>query len=139
MTYHPSGQIQQMQYANGQITESELTDRLWIHRLHAHGVSEVADLGYHYDSTGNVSTINDIVNPLYNRQLGYDRLNRLVTADGAWGSGAFRYDVRGDIVQKTLGSSVTDYIYNGLRLVKVNQNLYYDYDSYGNIQSEDVL
>jgi hypothetical protein len=71
--------------------------------------------------------------------LGYDRLNRLVTADGAWGSGAFRYDVRGDIVQKTLGSSVTNYVYNGLKLFKVNQNLYYDYDSYGNIQSEDVL
>jgi YD repeat-containing protein len=123
VTYHPSGQIQQMQYANGQITESELNDRLWIHRLHAHGVSEVADLGYHYDPTGNVSTINDAVNPLYNRQLGYDKLNRLVTADGAWGSGTFRYGVRGDIVQKTLGSSVTDYVYNGLKLVKVNQNL----------------
>ena len=79
------------------------------------------------------------MNPLYNRQLGYDRLNRLVTADGAWGSGAFRYGVRGDIVQKTLGSSVTDYVYNGLKLVKVNQNLYYGYDIYGNIQSEDVL
>jgi hypothetical protein len=42
----------------------------------------------------------------------------LVTADGAWGSGAFRYDVRGDIVQKTLESSVTDYVYNGLRLAE---------------------
>src|SRR5919109_777388 len=46
----------------------------------------------------------------------YARLNRLVTADGAWGSGAFRYDVHGDIVQKALGSSVTDYVYTGLRL-----------------------
>lgn len=56
VTYHPSGQIQQMQYANGQITESELNERLWIRRLHAHGVSSVADLGYHYDPTGNIST-----------------------------------------------------------------------------------
>ena len=80
--YHPSGQIQQLTYANGQTTDLTLNSRLWVERMHSHGAAEAMDLTYLYDSIGNVESITDAIDPLNNRALVYDDNNRLTSAKG---------------------------------------------------------
>jgi YD repeat-containing protein len=139
INYYPSGQLQQIVYANGQTTDVTLTDRLWVERIHAHGGTEAIDLTYGYDDIGNVETITDAIDPLSTRSLGYDGINRLATADGSWGTGTFTYDHQGNIETMDIGSSAKDYSYFNRRLDRVTSlsagtlNLY-AYDVYGNIE-----
>ncbi len=134
--YHPSGQIQRISYANGQTTDVTLNGRLWIEQMHAHGAAEAMDLTYQYDSIGNVGTITDALDSLNNRVLGYDGINRLVSATGSWGTAGFAYNGRGDITQKQLNGSTTDHLYSYQKLLYVDYGFIYDqfyYDEYGNI------
>jgi RHS repeat-associated protein len=67
----------------------------------------IADYAYSEDAVGNITSIHDVVNPGYNRDLGYDDLNRLTTANGGtslWGAGAYAYDAMGNMTSSALGT-----------------------------------
>lgn len=137
INYYPSGQIQQMAYANGQTTEVTLTDRLWIDRIHAFGITEAADLTYDYDVIGNIETITDAIDSLNNKTLAYDNMNRLISANGPWGTGIFDYDALGNLLTMNISGQLQSYNYSSQRLTRVgvsssSQHLY-SYDEYGNI------
>jgi len=149
ITYHPTGQVEQLTYANGQTTDITLNNRLWVKRRHAHGVVEAMDLTYLYDPIGNAETITDALDLLNNRSLGYDDINRLTSATGQWGDYTYTYNGRGDIKDTYLNAAhiFRNHYLLDPRLSSVSYNPLVDedggtsrsrfddyfYDDYGNI------
>jgi RHS repeat-associated protein len=63
--------------------------------------SDLLNLGYEYDKTGNVKLKKDNLNSALSESYGYDELNRLTSASsGLSGSKTFRYDKLDNILQK---------------------------------------
>lgn len=140
VSYWPSGQIKQINYANGTVTSYNQNSRLWPSSFltQKNGGSVYINNSYSYDSTGNLTSISDSVDSTYNRSLGYDRINRLTTANGPWGSGTFAYSGAGNITSQLLGGTSLYYNYDGNnRLSSLAGNLAtsFNYDTYGNIVS----
>ena len=72
------------------------------------GIQQLS-LSYGYDKAGNVVSINS-------ETFGYDALERLTSATGAWGTASYSYDAAGNMVQKQNSSSsiTTKYVYNSM-------------------------
>jgi YD repeat-containing protein len=67
----------------------------------------IADYTYVEDNAGNITQIHDATDSRFNRDFGYDDLNRLTTANSGtslWGNGAYTYDAMGNMLSSTLGS-----------------------------------
>jgi hypothetical protein len=92
-------------------------------------------LQYAYDGRGNVISIADAIRPQTNRTLGYDGIDRLITANGVWGAGTIGYDDTGNIQSMALGGATTSYAYASHRLASVSgaRNANFTYDVYGNV------
>ena len=76
----------------------------------------IADYVYQTDAAGNITQIHDAVSPTYNRDFGYDDLNRLTTANSGtslWGSGGYQYDAMGNMTSLHLGSRNLTFAYDG--------------------------
>src|SRR5206468_4846614 len=60
---------------------------------------------------GNIMSIHDATDATYNRDFGYDDLNRLVTANtgtALWGTGSYAYDAMGNLMSRSLGTAPVD-------------------------------
>lgn len=130
VNYYPSGQTKQFTYANGQVTDYTLNNRLWVEGITVGNVNQVVGLTYNYDSLGNISGITDSVNPLNDRAFGYDGINRLTSADGQWGVGNYTYDQHGNLKTKIIGNHNLTYYHSNNQLIGVrgsaNDDFYYD-------------
>jgi len=71
----------------------------------------IQGLGYAYDAADNVLSIAGAVTPSNGQAFGYDVLNRLTSAGGAYGSLAYTYDKVGNRLKQTLDAAVTNYGY----------------------------
>ncbi|MGH8514915.1 MAG: RHS repeat domain-containing protein, partial [Gammaproteobacteria bacterium] len=135
VSYHPSGQLARINYANGERTEITLNERQWISEFLHDGLAE---LHYAYDALGNVLGLTDPLNPLDDRAFGYDALNRLTSAQGRWGQGTLSYDALGNLRSLNLGANTERYVYNGLRLrTRIHNETtssWYTHDVYGNVR-----
>ena len=135
--YYSSGQIKQMTYANGQVTNNTLNNRLWIENISVTGISSATNLTYGYDFLGNIKNITDANESSYNRSFSYDNVDRLTVANGIWGTGAIFYDELGNIKSKTIGSHSLTYSYvgqpNRIASITGSETYDYSYDQYGNI------
>lgn len=140
--YWPSGQISQINYANGTTTSYNQNSRLWPSTFS----TNISNTGiyfnrssYSYDGVGNLTAIDDNVDPArYNRTLGYDGINRLATSNGPWGSGSISYNGVGNITSQVFGGSGLSYSYDGsnrLNSVSGARSATYAYDANGNISS----
>lgn len=136
VSYHPSGQVAQLQYANGQTTDITLDNRLRVDSIQTSGQNALVNLSYGYDNLGNILSIADAVEPGFDRNMTYDGVNRLITADGNWGTGSISYDALGNIQSKSIGGFALGYSYDGQnRLSSVSGSNTYSmvYDIQGNI------
>jgi RHS repeat-associated protein len=88
----------------------------------------MADYAYAEDPLGNITQIHDATDATYNRDFGYDDLNRLVTANSGsslWGAGSYTYDAMGNMLSLGLGTSRTaSMAYSGTtpKLMSVTEN-----------------
>lgn len=74
----------------------------------------IESLSYAYDAANNVDTITDAVNAANTQTLGYDVVNRLVSAasgTGGYGSYGWTYDLVGNRLRQTQGKTTTTYDY----------------------------
>lgn len=137
--YHPSGAVKKIDFSNGITTDITFDpDRYWINTIKTGPGSSIVDLDYDYDDNGNITHINDVRGSYYDRDLEYDELDRLVVADGIWGSGDFDYDDLGNRTQKIIGGNTTNYWYNSFNRLNSStgaESASYSYDSNGNITS----
>jgi RHS repeat-associated protein len=140
--YYPFGPQSEMVFGNG-TTQTMSWDMRYLperNKLAGTGPAPIADYSYSHDSNGNITAIHDEVDHNYDRNLLYDDLNRLVTANtGAalWGTGSYTYDAMGDIRSLSLGSRTSTFTYDGLtsRLNTVVENgvsRHVTYDAAGN-------
>lgn len=116
VTYHPSGQLQDYQLANGVVTNITLNQRLFTQRIQAGGL---VDLGYSYDEGGNVTAIDDQIEPDKSMPWAlYDELDRLSDAEGSWGYSQFTYDHFGNIRTKSVGDETLSSIFDDQRRLR---------------------
>jgi YD repeat-containing protein len=140
VTYHSSGRISSMTYANGQVSTINLTGRLWIDSIQSVGSESPVDLKYNYDNAGNATSIVNNLDVSYNRNFSYDDINRLETSNGIWGATNYSYNTRGDILTGDNGNS----LYVGFLLDGIDDpstgglvDTRIAYDNRGNISADD--
>ncbi len=137
VTYWPSGQLKQLTYANGIKTNYGQNNRLlpsYFNISRTMGSTYTYSI-YSYDDAGNLVRIGDSIDSSYNRILQYDKLNRLVSASGPWGTNVITYDGLGNVTSQSSGTSTLKYNYvnNKVSSLSGYKNSTYSYDAYGNI------
>ncbi len=120
LTYSPTGQTAIIKYANG-VTATSTFDQAQKYRLtnrSSKGSALLQNIGYTYDSVGNITQISDVASSSARKSVnyGYDSLYRLLTASTtavATGtsaySQAFTYDILGNMLTGPSGT----YTYGG--------------------------
>ncbi len=145
VSYHPDGSLRQLAYANGRTADFTRTS---TNRLATIAVAGLVGIDYDYDAAGNVTAIQDPLNPSTHRSMSYDGLHRLQSVDAAWGTSVYAYDAYSNITQKSdpaQGNRSQYYQYLGLMLDRVSYDgaaaqRGFSYDDYGNINySDDVI
>jgi YD repeat-containing protein len=140
VNYWPSGQIQEIDYANGTVTNYGQNSRLWPSSFSTRKAGTYyLNSNYSYDGLGNLTNISDTADGSYIRTLNYDELNRLSSITGPWGAGFIMYDGAGNIVSQLFGRYRLTYTYdnsNRLSSIVGNRATSYSYDAYGNVTSD---
>lgn len=135
VSHHPNGVPQQIQYANGQVTDIAINNRQWINGISTQktGVGSLVSLAYGYDGLGNVTSITNALDSTDSKSLTYDGVDRLKTA----GSAAINYDTADNITSMQLGANGLTYSYSSNRLNGISgyKNYSFTYDVYGNVAS----
>lgn len=137
VNYWPSGQVNQITYANGVVSSYGQNSRLWPSGFStSKGTSIWINSTYGYDGVGNLKSASDTADSGFNRTLGYDGINRLTSASGPWGSGTMAYSGAGNLMSQSFGSFAIGYSYDGQnRLASVSgaRAGSFSYDVLGNI------
>ncbi len=135
IAYHPSGQISGMTYANGVTASQAFNTRQWPSQMSVVKSSTgLLNTSYGYDGLGNPASITDSVDASLNRTLGYDDIDRLVSATGPWGTGTLSYDGRGNLLTQNYGATYSrTYTYDASnRLASYTGSSAFAYDAWGN-------
>jgi YD repeat-containing protein len=140
VSYWPSGQISQINYANTTVSSYGQNSRLWpSYFTTSKGGVAYVNGSYGYDGLGNLTSLTDPVDSSYSRSLGYDAINRLNSVSGPWGAGTIAYDGAGNIQSQSLGAFNISYSYgadNKLYGVSGSRTETYSYnDGYGDVTS----
>jgi RHS repeat-associated protein len=131
--WHPNGALASYTLGNG-ITHTTTQNLRGLPETWAD--SGVAQDRYWYDQNGNPTYIQDQHQGVNNRSLGYDGLDRLITANGPWGSGQYTYDALDNIRASTVGGRSLSHNYdasNKLTSLTGSQYVNLGYDNNGNI------
>jgi RHS repeat-associated protein len=107
-SYYPFGPLKQFTYGNGLVRQTAYGNRYQpiFHSVSGPG-GAVVSFQYDIDAVGNITEIHDLLAPQYNRDFGYDDLNRLTAATtgaGLWGNGSYTYDAMGNMLTASLGA-----------------------------------
>ena len=106
--YLPFGPLSELVFGNG-TTQTMSFDTRYLpleNKLTRTSGTTIAEYDYQRDAAGNITQITDALDAGFNRSFGYDDLNRLTTANSGaslWGTGSFRYDAMGTLLESTLG------------------------------------
>ena len=115
--YLPFGPLRELTMGNG-TTKTMTYDNRYrpVTTVLSTPAGVVASYAYGHDAAGNVTSLQDALDPSYTRTFGYDDLHRLTTANTGsdlWGTGQFTYDAMGNTTSAILGSSVRTFHYQG--------------------------
>ncbi|NDO76585.1 RHS repeat protein, partial [Shewanella sp. SE1] len=138
VSYHPNGQVKQFTFGNGIVrnVEMDTSGRIDLLTDSKSGVIK-NKLDPSYDGNDNLVRLIDWVdrnNDIDN--LVYDGVDRLLSADGRWGTGRYTYDGKGNILSRTLNNVNIGYSYNNLNQLSKLSGAYaygYQYDTRGNV------
>ncbi|HYC87626.1 MAG TPA: RHS repeat-associated core domain-containing protein [Thermoanaerobaculia bacterium] len=107
-SYLPFGPMTEIVFGNGTTRRMTHDARYRVSTNALTGPSgTLASYAYGYDAAGNVTRIDDTLDPRYNRTFAYDDLHRLTAANSGsalWGSGTYGYDAMGNLTALQLGS-----------------------------------
>jgi len=136
VSYYPNGTI--AAYTLGNNVAHSLTSNVRGLPATMTDAGVVSDQ-YAYDANGNVTAITDVLLGQTNRSMAYDGLDRLITANGPWGSGSYSYDVQDNIRTSVVGARSATHSYDASNhltsVTGTGVNLSYLYDPNGNISN----
>ena len=133
--YYDTGAIEKLTYRNGMEVNYTLNDRKLTETMQANiSGSPLTNLEYAYDMNRNLELIQDNRAPNNTRDMGYDGLDRMTSANGRWGSGVYEYDTLSNFESKTIGGQTDTYLNHPTnnRLTQFNDR-FIEYDLYGRI------
>jgi RHS repeat-associated protein len=133
INYKPFAGVSSLTYGNG-IAGSIGYDNQY--RITSITAGTVMNLGYPtYDANGNITAINNVIDPTKNKSFTYDTLDRLQTANaaGIWGSLGWAYDGAGNRLTENLNNYT--YTPNTNKLNSAN-GISFGYDNNGNTTTE---
>ncbi len=137
IAYHPNGLLKALTYGNGRVLSvAQEATRLELKERLVGGPELPMRLQYGFDDAGNLTQINNLQNSSLNQTLGYDDLNRLTSARGAWGAATYGYNSRGDLTTQTIGDRSLTYTYDAQgRLASLSGGVTasFSYDAKGNV------
>lgn len=143
--YDNKGKISTIKYGNGAQTYytygTQSTNYRLSEILHVNSNGNaIMRTKYYYDSVGNITNIDDMLNNSYDRIFNYDELNRLMGqtnsgfVGGAW---YFNYDKNGNITMRQNNTTVKTYTYYpNTHKVQSSGDYSYNYDNNGNMTSQ---
>ena len=112
-TYLPSGILNSALYDNGYTLTNTANKRTFIDGTKLSNSSgALFDFSFLFGKGHQVTSITDNLSKTRNRTFTYDELNRLATANGPWGKGAFAYDLFDNLISKTLGKRKVTLLYD---------------------------
>lgn len=112
-TYHPSGLIKSALYDNGYTITNSLNKRTFLDGTKlSNPLGSLFDFSISYGKGHQITSITDNLDSTRNQSFTYDELNRLVTANGSWGKGAYSFDLFDNILSKTLGTRKVELEYD---------------------------
>jgi RHS repeat-associated protein len=137
IAYKPFGGIASIAYGNGLAGTISYDDQYRISVLSIGTDSTILNYSYTYDFNGNITGIDDLIDPTKDKSYTYDALDRLTGATGPWGDLQYSYDGVGNRQTEANGSG-TIYSYEGNRLILTEgaKNFVLGYDANGNTVSE---
>lgn len=118
-TYSPSGQITRLTQSNLTYAYSGNANRVGEYaRNGLNQVTSVGGLPTKHDANGNLT-----VDPGLSFSMSYDMENRLVSTSGASAvTSSFKYDPTGRLSRLTIGSSTSEFLYDGSALIAEYEN-----------------
>ena len=132
VSYAPFGPLKGLSYGNG-ITLSQSYDQRY--RLTGLQAGAVLDLAYGRDGVGNITAITNNLDGARSQSFGYDALDRLTSAAGAYGAIGYSYDRVGNRLTGTVNGQVETYSYlsgtNRLAEVAGAGTVSFSYDANG--------
>ncbi len=134
VSYHPSGAVDRFTFGN-QIEHQVMPNLRGLpERWRDAGVTQDA---YSYDANGNFTAIVDEQQGASTRGMGYDGLDRLISANGIWGAGIYGYDAVDNLTSSTVGGRAltheVDALSNRLLRLSGSQSVEILYDPNGNV------
>ena len=139
ISYHPNGAVAGYTLANGIV--HSLTQNTRGLPLVNRDAGVMQDQ-YTYDANGNVQSITDQQEGVFNRTMGYDDLDRLTSANapGVWGNASYAYDTVDNLRAATVGSRASTFNFNpSNQLASVTTNgstANYNFDARGNLTAK---
>jgi RHS repeat-associated protein len=111
IAYEPFGPYSDLTFGNG-VSETRNFDQDYrLTALTDVGTSPLQNLSYAYYPTNNVHTITDAVTPGNSQSFAYDTLQRLIQAQGGYGTEALSYDSDGNRLSEAQATYTENYGY----------------------------
>ena len=133
ISHLPFGPLKGLTYGNG-VAETRAFDEMY--RLTGLNAGNVINLSYAHDPVGNILTISNLQDPSRSQSFTYDNLERLVGAQGVYGTEGYNYDKVGNRLQKTENGQAENYSYvsgtNKIQAITGINPLSFSYDPNGN-------
>jgi RHS repeat-associated protein len=123
IVYEPFGPPSSLAYGN-RVFEARAYDLDYRQTSLASSLnSQLQYLNYGYDADDNILSITDSVIPANTQGLGYDIVNRLLSATGSYGALQYTYDPGGNRQSQVIGGTTQSYAYTAgsNRLLAVTQ------------------
>jgi RHS repeat-associated protein len=134
ITYQPFGPLNSLTYGNATVLTKTFDPNYQIATL---AVDGIISRNYTPDNVGNITAIDDLIDPTRSQSFIYDDLYRLTDAAGIYGAIAYTYDNVGNRQTRTDTSGTDTYTYlagtNKLRTVSGPNAKSYSYDTDGNV------
>jgi len=132
ITYEPFGPVSGMTYGNGLVENRTYN---LDYEPTSIDIPGVVAWTYTEDVNGNVVSIQDTLNSTNNQVFSFDALERLLSAQGAYGTLGYSYDADGNRIQATSGGTTVNFSYDSSsnRLLSESDSPFpYQYDQDGN-------
>ncbi len=111
LVYQPFGPPSSLAYGNGVFEARSYDLDYRTTGIFSSFNSQLQYLNYGFDANDNILSIADTVTPANSQALGYDIMNRLVSAAGSYGSLGYTYDLVGNRQSETVGATTNAYAY----------------------------